>query len=95
MKRPDNEEPRKILSAAERRAIVAKAHRDHFGESGTMTRMALCVMPSWIDELAASHELLEEENARLKAILRDWLDACPETCGQCEAVRERAEEAVK
>lgn len=31
----------------------------------------------------------------LEAILRDWLDACPETCGQCEGVRERAEEAVK
>ena len=95
MKRADGEEPRKILSAAERRAIVAKAHRDHFGESGTMTRMALCVMPSWIDELAASHELLEEENARLKAILRDWLAECPSMCGQGDDVRARAEEAVK
>ena len=31
-----------------------------------------------------------KENARLKAIIRDWLDACPETCGQCEGVHERA-----
>ena len=30
-----------------------------------------------------------------KAILRDWLTACPETCGQCEDVRARAEEAGK
>lgn len=31
----------------------------------------------------------------LEAILRDWLAACPETCGQCEGVRKRAEEAVR
>lgn len=31
----------------------------------------------------------------LESILRDWLAACPETCGQCDGVRKRAEEAVR
>ena len=36
-----------------------------------------------------------KEIACLKALLRYWLAACPETCGQCDDVRKRAEEAVK
>ena len=31
----------------------------------------------------------------LETLIRDWLDACPETCGQCEHVHKRAEEAAK
>ena len=31
----------------------------------------------------------------IKSLLRDWLAACPETCGQYDDVRKRAEEAVR
>ena len=31
----------------------------------------------------------------LEAILREWLTVCPQTCGQCDEVRARAEEAGK
>ena len=44
--------------------------------------------------LAISGETQKEIGA-LKAILRDWLAECPSMCGQCDDVRERAEEAVK
>ena len=35
------------------------------------------------------------DKLNLKALIRDWLDACPETCGQCEHVHKAAEEAVR
>jgi hypothetical protein len=43
--------------------------------------------------IAASRTAIPELCAytkHLETILRDWLDACPETCGQCEGVHERA-----
>ncbi len=47
--------------------------------------------------------LLEEDSAlaraekqidALQTIIRDWLAACPETCGRSDDVRKRVEEAV-
>ena len=31
----------------------------------------------------------------LESLIRDWLAACPETCGQCEHVHKAAEEVVR
>ena len=31
----------------------------------------------------------------LETLIRDWLAACPETCGQCEHVHKAAEEVVR
>ena len=47
--------------------------------------------------LAETPELqrARERIVYLETLLRDWLAACPETCGQCEGVRKRAEEAVR
>ena len=53
------------------------------------------IAEAWKDASRAAIPELCAWAKRLAAILRDWLDACPETCGQCEGVHERAEEAGK
>lgn len=37
----------------------------------------------------------DKEIDALKALLRDWLAACPEACGQCDDVRKRTEKVVR
>jgi len=70
---------------------------DVFGPDGGMYR-GMFRHKADAELMATSRTTIPELCAwakHLEAILRDWLDACPETCGQCEGVHERAEEAVK
>jgi len=65
---------------------------DVFGPDGGMYR-GMFRHKGDAELIAASRTAIPELCAyakHLETLLRDWLDACPETCGQCEVVRERA-----
>jgi hypothetical protein len=88
------------------RPVVVEAYRYSEGDPNAeliaASRTAIPELCAWAKHL--EHKVFEQDVVlrfraiqidSLKALLRDWLAACPETCDQCDDVRKRAEEAVK